>query len=111
MLDLCKNKMCEQTSYIAYCSYSKPDKINQLVYCKDCKVQFKNTLIWVKGMFIYMEASYPAAQVTRLAGLKKHAVYMKPSYISVYLHIIFRSSDFLQLKILCIKNCRKISNT
>ena len=26
---------------------------------------------------VYMEASYPAARVTRLAGLKKHSVYMK----------------------------------
>ena len=29
---------------------------------------------------VYMEASYPAARVTRLAGLKKHSVYMKPDY-------------------------------
>ena len=29
---------------------------------------------------VYMKASYPAARVTRLAGLKIHSVYVKPSY-------------------------------
>ena len=28
---------------------------------------------------VYMEVSYLAARVTRLAGLNRHSVYMKPS--------------------------------
>ena len=35
---------------------------------------------------VYMEASYPAARVTRLAGLKKHFIYMKPCYPSSMKH-------------------------
>ena len=29
---------------------------------------------------VYMDVSYPAARVTRLAGLNKHSIYMKLSY-------------------------------
>ena len=39
---------------------------------------------------VYMEASYPAARVTRLAGLKKHSIYMKPSYPTSMKHISTR---------------------
>ena len=85
MLDLCKNKMCEQTSYIAYCSYSKPDKINQLVYCKDCKVQFKNTLIWVKGMFIWRQVT----QLPELLALPgwKNMLFIWNRVTSVFIYI------------------------
>ena len=34
-----------------------------------------------------MEASYPAARVTRLAGLNKHSVYMKLSYPASMKHM------------------------
>ena len=36
---------------------------------------------------VYMEASYPAARVPRLAGLNKHSVYMKPSYPASMKHM------------------------
>ena len=38
---------------------------------------------------VYMEASYPAARVTRLTGLKKHAVYMLPSYPASMKHMFW----------------------
>ena len=34
-----------------------------------------------------MEVSYSVGRVTRLAGLKKHSVYMKPSYPASMKHI------------------------
>ena len=36
---------------------------------------------------VYMEPSYPAARVTRLAGLNKRSVYMKPSYPASMKHM------------------------
>ena len=39
---------------------------------------------------VCIEASYPAARVTRLAGLKKHSIYMKPSYPTSMKHISTR---------------------
>ena len=36
---------------------------------------------------VYMDASYLAARVTRLAGLNKHSVYMKLSYPASMKHM------------------------
>ena len=36
---------------------------------------------------VYMEASHLAARVTRLVGLKKHSIYMKPSYLASMKHM------------------------
>ena len=38
---------------------------------------------------VYMEASYPAVRVTRLVGLKKHSIYMKPSYPASMKHMFW----------------------
>ena len=43
---------------------------------------------------VYMEASYPAAGVTRLAGLNKHSVYMKPSYTQQARSICFEMGNY-----------------
>ena len=48
---------------------------------------------------VYMEASYPAARVTRLTGLKKHAVYMLPSYPASMKHMF--STSTRQINKLC----------
>ena len=36
---------------------------------------------------VYMEAIYPAARVTLPHGLKKHSIYMKPSYPASMKHM------------------------
>ena len=46
-----------------------------------------------------MEASYPAARVTRLAGLNKHSVYMKLSYPASMKHMF--STSTRQINKLC----------